>query len=128
MPNKLSKQIKKEYKGWGDDAHSASYFTLKELIDFYKENPTSQVRGMISPEAQNKLDNEGILPESWCQGTTIEGYEFRTWQEPSCLKYFIDSIKSRVANDFWIWDFQDDYEEKIYEVADKVRVVFWFDN
>lgn len=36
-PNDMSDDLHNLYHGWGSDAHSASYFTLKELVDF-KDN------------------------------------------------------------------------------------------
>ena len=34
LPLDVSKEVLKDYRDWGDDAHSASYLTLQELIDF----------------------------------------------------------------------------------------------
>ena len=34
IPFNVSDEVLKDYKSWGEDAHSASYLTLQELIDF----------------------------------------------------------------------------------------------
>ena len=42
LPLDVSKEVLKDYRDWGDNAHSASYLTLQELIDFvYNKNDTS---------------------------------------------------------------------------------------
>lgn len=125
IPEDSCEIIKKEYEEWGCCAHSASYFTLKELMDFYKDNPNQKLRGMLSPQQQNDLDN-GLLPDGWCQGTNMEGYEFREWENESDLKWFIDPLIKRAKEELWIW--HDDNNEKVYQQADSIRVVFWFDN
>ena len=38
LPDDVTDFVKREYQAWGSDAHSCSYFTLQELIDFYDEH------------------------------------------------------------------------------------------
>lgn len=38
LPEDISEFTKRFYKDWEMDAHSCSYFTLRELIDFYETN------------------------------------------------------------------------------------------
>lgn len=38
LPGDATDYVKREYQAWGNDAHSCSYFTLRELIDYYKDN------------------------------------------------------------------------------------------
>ena len=128
VPGDMSDVTRKEYEYWECDGHSHSYFTLKELLDFYNKNKTQKFRGMISKQQQLQLDM-GILPNYWCQGTNQEGFEFREWEDDSELKSIIDPIKERVIDEFYIYDKDDrDLYEKIYEKADSIRIVFWFDN
>ncbi len=41
IPNDICGQIKYEYEEWEDDAHSASYLSLKELLEFDFEKTLS---------------------------------------------------------------------------------------
>lgn len=127
LPVNVSPEVKTEFDYWGCDAHSTSYLTLKELIDWFEKNPKQKYRGMISQSQQKDLD-KGILPSEWCQGTDMEGYEFREWEDESELIQIIKPIKERVMEEFWIYDFQKDKEERIKKIADNIRIVFWFDN
>lgn len=38
LPSDATEYVKREYSGWGLDAHSCSYFTLRELIDYHNEH------------------------------------------------------------------------------------------
>jgi hypothetical protein len=37
LPGDATEYVKREYSNWGSDAHSCSYFTLQELIDYHSE-------------------------------------------------------------------------------------------
>lgn len=37
LPDDVTEYVKAEYDSWGMDAHSCSYFTLKELVEFHAE-------------------------------------------------------------------------------------------
>ena len=130
LPDDVTKEVKEDSDSWGDDGHSHSYFTLKELIDFQKNAPPMKFRGMISPEAQKALDEKGILPEFWCQGTTEKGWAWREWtEENTVLLPLIEALKKRAAELCVIYHWQGERQpEKAYEYADNIRIVFWFDN
>lgn len=38
LPNDATEFVKREYSDWAGDAHSCSYFTLQELIEYQEEN------------------------------------------------------------------------------------------
>lgn len=38
LPDDATEYVKQEYSNWGSDAHSCSYFTLQELIDYHNEH------------------------------------------------------------------------------------------
>ena len=38
LPDDATEFVKREYVAWGSDAHSCSYFTLRELIDYQNEH------------------------------------------------------------------------------------------
>lgn len=37
LPDDATQYVKEEYESWGIDAHSCSYFTLRELVEFHEE-------------------------------------------------------------------------------------------
>jgi hypothetical protein len=130
LPDDVTYEVKRSSNEWGCDGHSHSYFTLKELIDYQENIEPLRYRGMISPEAQENLDKHGILPEGWCQWTNLAGWDFREWEvENTVLVPLIEALKKRadelyVIND-WLWETD---PEKAYEMANNIRIVFWFDN
>lgn len=130
LPEDVTDVVRESYEDWRGDAHSCSYFTLKELIDFYNKNTPLKRSGLISPEQQKDLDERGILPTSWCQGCNIEGYERREWEEKNnVLLPLISKLKERADELRLIYDFLwdgNDYEA--YNKSDRIRIVFWFDN
>lgn len=130
LPDDVSEKVKEDYEKEKYDAHSISYFTLQELIKWNKAHKIVRYKGMISPDAQNRLDYQGILPDTWCQGTNEEGWEWRTWEdENNVLDDLIDGLKKR-ANELnliydWLWE--NNYEEAL-EKSKNIRLIFWFDN
>lgn len=130
LPNDVSPEVKEEAEGWGIDGHSHSYFTLRELIEFQEKAPPLKYRGMISPEAQKALDEEGITPSSWCQGTNMGDWQWREWEvKNEVLLPLIAALKQRADELYLIydWKWDDDYEEAL-KLAENIRIVFWFDN
>lgn len=123
LPEDCCQEIKDQYEYWYGDAHSTSYFTLKELIDYQNKQTPTKYSGMISPQQQKDLDN-GILPTSWCQGTNMEGFERREWEEyDNLLEPIVIKLKERISEILWLYS-----EESVLQYVDKVRTVFWFDN
>ena len=124
LPNDVSDFVRKEYEEEKWDAHSCSYFTLKELIEAQESMPPLKHRGMISPEDQLLLDEKGILPKEWCQGTNRKDWQWREWEEPNkVLIPIINALKQRGYDFYLFWD-----EDDVLTKADQIRFVFWFDN
>ena len=130
LPDDVCVEVKKASDRIGDYGHSRSYFTLQELIDFQNKAKPLKHRGMISPQAQINLDEKGILPDCWCQGTNEEGWQWRKWEESNkVLVSLIEIIKKRASELYVIYDFLWEREpEKAYEKSKNIRIVFWFDN
>ena len=125
IPTDCCESIKKEYESWGDDAHSASYFTLKELIEYQNNNPIVKYSGLISQESARELDENGVLPQSWCQGTSDNTYVKRSWSKKSeVIIPVIEKLKKRLCEHLYICDTDD----RINEFSERIRIVFWFDN
>jgi hypothetical protein len=55
--------------------------------------------------------------------TTMEGWDYRTWEEESPLDRLVVTIAERLKDEFFIFN-----DEKIKEFDEKIRIVFWFDN
>ena len=45
LPDDVTEYVKREYGAWGNDAHSCSYFTLQELIDYHDEHKPQDLMG-----------------------------------------------------------------------------------
>lgn len=130
LPDDSCEYIKKELGDCNEWGHSASYFTLKELYDFYKKYGEIRRSGMISPADRDRLDIEGITPESWCQGTNQEGWERREWTEKNwSLERLINKLKIRAEELGMCYDF--DFErnnDRAISAMENIRIVFCFDS
>ena len=76
IPDDCSDEVLDDYEGWGADAHSASWLTLKEL----KATPqywskTVKKRGMITKAQAQHLEETGEKPTSWSGGVWGAGAE-----------------------------------------------------
>jgi hypothetical protein len=130
LPDDVSTEVMEDNLRWGVDGHSHSYFTLKELIDYQKNIKPLKHRGMICPDSQKALDEYGILPEEWCQWTNQAGWAFREWEEENTVLIpLIEALKKRADELYFIYDFLWERDpQNAYELSDKIRIVFWFDN
>lgn len=123
VPDDCCKEIRQESDGWGVDGHTHSYFTLAELYEQKKKYQTVKHEGMISPEAFENL-KKGIKPTEWCGWTSRADWVKAKWTEDcDILAKLIKAVEKHAEHFLWAWD-----KEKMQEVADKIRVVFWFDN
>jgi len=131
LPYDISPEVKADSDAWDCDGHSHSYFTLKELLDFQNTHSKIKCKGMISPQAQYELDNNGVTPDMSCQGTNMEGWAWREWEEENVVLIpLIEALKQRANELNLIYDFEweRDSGEEAYAKSDKIRIVFWFDN
>jgi len=125
LPDDICQITKKEADRWKGDAHSHGYYTLKELIDYIKKNPTIKRSGMVPKEAAEKLETTGETPNTWAQDVHPSlGWVYKEWEDPSSLKRIVDKLIDRRNEEFWIR--RDNMEETEHD--DKIRIVFWFDN
>lgn len=127
LPSDITKETAKENLYWGDDGHSHSYLTLKELLEFTPE--PIKCKGYITKEAADKL-NAGIAPMSWCRYTNAEDYVYREWVDNTNeLEPLINLLKQR-AHELGViynWEWKHKPNEAL-EKAENIRIVFWFDN
>jgi hypothetical protein len=94
LPKDVSSMVKEDYIDWDMDAHSCSYLTLRELIEF-------------------------------------DEHEWDESEEPEhLLEPLIERLKIRADELHLIWDFcwSGSSRLKSLEKAEKIRIVFWFDN
>lgn len=129
VPKDISQETREEYEGFKAFSHSASYLSLKELLDYEKEHKTIKRCGMVSEKDAKRLDEEGELPNSWCKATNSPSFVYREWQDYNPVIDLIDKIKQRLAELFFIYDFEWEVDsEDLQEKSKNVRIVFWFDN
>lgn len=75
FPVDATEDVAFDYIRWGIDAHSASYFTLKELIDFYEENRHEELYKLIVDLKQRADDLNVIWDFQWKPDGSGIGYE-----------------------------------------------------
>ena len=66
IPSNVSKVVRQEAERWGDDGHSHSYLTVKELLDFNWNQTTTQ-RGVVSEKEYIMFKEKGV-PEYYAGG------------------------------------------------------------
>ena len=128
LPANASKEVKEELREWGDDAHSVSYLTLLELLEARPIYQETKCSGFIKAEDAQLLDEKGIIPKEYSQGVFGKGtenrYVKREWIEKSdLLGGFINKILASLETTYLYWE-----KERMIEHAEKIRVIFWFDN
>lgn len=129
IPADCSEVTKKQIDYWGEDGHSHSYLTLRELLNYQKEHSRVKVSGLVDSKTAKDLDEYGIEPSEWCGSTTDPGYEHREWTiKNGQLDVLISALKEKVSEAFYIYDFIKDKEIQILKRMDDIRIVFWFDN
>lgn len=130
LPDDVTAEVLKDSDRWDCDGHSHSYLTLKELIDYQENIKPLKIRGMISPEDQERFDKLGILPNGWCQWTNDETWSLREWEEENTVLIpLIEALKKRADELYFIYDFLWETDPKrAYEQSENIRIVFWFDN
>lgn len=66
FPDDASEELITEYKSWGRDAHSSSYFTLKELqdVDWEKYIPTDTYMDSFRTKTMEKMSHVDPNPEN----------------------------------------------------------------
>lgn len=124
LPEDCSKLTAKAASDWEGDAHTHSWLTLAEIEAFQEKEPVMVYSGLISPSQAKELDEFGITPDSWCQGTSDKTWVHREWKEKSVqLVPLIRKMRERLKDVMWL--FNNDYDK---ELDNKIRIVFWFDN
>lgn len=127
LPDNVSWITKKEADRWKGDAHNHSWFTLKELKDYYQKNGRMKRSGMVSPESAKLLDEGKETPNTWAGWTDPSmGWVFREWEEVSSLYYLVLKLDKACRDEFWIRQ-NDDLSDR-YDAEKSYRIVFWFDN
>lgn len=141
IPNDSCKKITEEYENWGCDAHSASYYTFEELLDYEWENNTLHneawvnevvykqfletgnpypcaggVGGGNTEKVTNKEMNR-IIRRKYPWEEDKNFYTIIHWDRPyyEYGEYLINNITSYLN------------EHNNIEPQD-IRMVFWFDN
>ena len=128
LPVNASKEVKDELRKWGDTAHSVSYLTLLELLEARPIYQETKCSGFIKAEDAQLLDEKGIIPREYSQGVFGKGtenrYVKREWIEKSdLLGGFINKMLASLETTYLYWE-----KERMIEHAEKIRVIFWFDN
>ena len=123
IPSDCCKEIMEEYERWGEDGHSHSYYTLKELLEYQSKQVPVKYSGLVDDEGVKEIE-KGNMPKYWCQWSSNEKLTYKEWEfKEDKLKPIIDKIYDRLKE---LWFYYTD--EDITKDAEKIRIVFWFDN
>lgn len=118
LPEDVSDVVKAESEYWGVDGHSHSFFTMKELYDYYKKNQIVKYSGFVDEVGIKEIE-AGEMPNWWCKGSTQTNLVWKEWQQENyVLKSFIEALEKHFESEYYRKD----------EDAEKFRIVFWFDN
>lgn len=155
LPTDVSPEIRKESDFYGEDGHSHSYFTLRELLR-YDWTQKTKCRGMVTAEeyyrwtAFGKKDDKS--PESYCGG--VSGKDVKIVTEDEMIKLFkdipkgqyhetVELVKKTLRYTYCKVEWAQFYYERANQLLseiipimlalsegdyDGVRIVFWFDN
>lgn len=117
IPTDASEVVKTESNDYGDDGHSHSWLTMKELYDFFKENPNENHSGLVDAKGAKKIEN-GEMPDWWCQSSNREDLIYKEWTvKNETLAGFIKTLEEHFETKWHIEEYPEDY-----------RIVFFFDN
>ena len=94
MPEDVSEGIDKEHEAWSSDAHSASFFNLKELKGGYEraKQATKTDRGYVDLTNYREFKENGS-PEYWCGG--VGGDKTETVSNSKMDELIIDAITAK---------------------------------
>lgn len=134
IPDDASPETIDEYKGWGEDAHTHGYCTLKELKEAVAGVKTVRREGAVSKDQADRFRETGQTPDRWAQGIGCwkgidpkyaDKYEWMVWEdEVHCFDRLLERLEARKREVFWIFDHDNDDGKH----DDEIRIVFWFDN
>lgn len=102
LPDDLSQEVSDEYENWEDDAHSSSWLSLRELVEFDYDQIFWNRR--VMKQISDNHWNGACLAEEG-EGSMV------TYRENLGGFFFVHLEDLRTLGDL-----------------DDVRVVFWFDN
>ena len=123
LPDDATDFVKSESDRWDCDGHSHSHVTLAEVKAFIDKNEPIKFSGLLHPDTAKKFDDEGVLPESWCQGTSRNDYIFREWEDSTHQPLSeLFKLMAKRFRPYW------NIENLTLEDMEKFRIVFWFDN
>ncbi len=144
IPKDLSVKVYEKFLVWQEDAHSCSWYSFKELIDYDWDSHIIEYKGYLTPHMYKVMKESeyddvypieqlsltdsivvsnskmqeiiaiNLIPKSNSQYYTY--CEF-TKTHRDKAKYFLDNLNSFIQN-----------ENIQYQELEDYRVVFWFDN
>ncbi len=144
LPKDISPRVRGIAEEFGGVGHSHSWYTFKELRDYFVATQhTIRVGGLISLDEYRLLKENGDLPNHSCRG--VSGPNVQTINEKEAdrlltgaapldpkIKYFVDAMWPVPIAEA-CKDFVSAITERLAPIAEEVgednlRVVFWFDN
>lgn len=136
LPDDVSPLVKRSSDSWGCDAHSHSYLTLKEIMDYDWFASSPKLRGVMDIMTYTKFKQTGD-PYPYCD--SVSGPKIRTIDRGTANEYYIGcSDPNLYVQVEWYEqcsNISDEFLKKLPELVDlsegdmeSIRLVFWFDN
>jgi len=136
LPDNVSQEVGNHSKQYGEDGHSHSYLTVKELLA-YDWNQTTKKRGVVSEEEYQEIIDK---PKRYAGGVSGRDIVHVT---PSQMDRLIThpELKDKDKSYYTTVEWKETYKEAVRDFyietlprlkglgkPNKVRIVFWFDN
>lgn len=136
LPADASAHVKKESERWGQDGHSHSWFTLKELLDF-DWNQVTKHTGVVDDITYEQWKKKGGTPRTYSAGVAGPNIKIYTEEGYASLPSRAISIDQYIQIS-WDEKYGDSCDQFIKQILPKlkdmaknpedVRMAFWFDN
>ena len=141
VPSDASEEYKAEVEDWGDDAHSHSYHTLKQLTD-YDWGQITIHHGCVPLDEYKACKENNRSPERWCTSVGGGSVQVISSESADALlagEWIAEEDKTYYVKTKWSTLYKDTSEfyekcipllEELSEdgTGEDVRIVFFFDN
>ncbi len=123
MPDGLSLEIKSWFEHFQEDAYSASWLTLEELVNFDWHGKHIQIYARVDERVTHLFHPECGFPfREWPDGIQCS-YSTTVPEDTYCNARWTETYAEAAGSDFL--ELLDTFSQK-YGVSKDIRFVFWF--
>lgn len=125
LPSDVSPEVKAQSDWWGEDGHSHSFLTLKEILDYDWTQTVELEDWCKNEEEAKKLYGENLIslkPNNIGLLTAAYKTQLYKYKNNGDFNEALDKLTSFV-------DIRHNKEHPEWDItADDIRLIFWFDN